>query len=83
MEVLFTEYKAFWLFLQEILKTDIEDKISDNEKLILVKEKKKKSKTINSYIKYLKGKKKLYFIHNFPLNSCPTHTHTHTHALNK
>ena len=44
MEVLFTEYKAFWLFLQEILKTDLEDKISDNEKLILVKEKKKEIK---------------------------------------
>ena len=44
MEVLFTECKAFWLFLQEIFKTDIEDKIPDNEKLILVKEKKKEIK---------------------------------------
>lgn len=44
MEVLFTEYKAFWLFLQEILKTDIEEKIPDNEKLILVKKKKRNQK---------------------------------------
>ena len=79
MEVLFTEYKAFWLFLQELIKTNIEDKIPNNEKLVLVKKKKKKkSKTVNSYIKYLKGKKN--FIHNFPLNSCSTHTHTHTHT---
>ena len=42
MEVLFTEYKAFWLFLQELIKTNIEDKIPNNEKLVLVKKKKKK-----------------------------------------
>lgn len=44
MEVLFIKYKAFWLFLQEIIKTDIEDKIPDNEKFVLVKKIKRNQK---------------------------------------
>lgn len=34
MQVLFIKYKAFWLFLKEIIKTDIEDKIPDSEELL-------------------------------------------------
>ena len=38
--------QTFWLFLQEIIKTDIEDKIPENEKIVLVEKKKKRNQKL-------------------------------------
>lgn len=51
MQVLFTEYKTFWLLLQEIIKTEEDnDKIPDSEELISEKKKEKQTKILENHI---------------------------------